>query len=239
MKKNYFFVMLMAAAIILTSTSCNRHFSSAASKIGQTPVLMNENDLKEILGPGYYQDSVIKKLHLFNTADVIWRSESQQTKVFVDFQDGRVQSTKDKTKDMMSGFLPSGTEGQVDSIVRYANTQNIWKLKVKYIIKQTGREMHIWYYRKDKNDDPDASLLDGPLTWYQSNNNAKQTVDGVSLTRTTLDNRLQWMFSLETKQKTNKKGFDVVSPFASTSADGILNPGKTPPKKGDEEEEKN
>lgn len=234
MKKNLFFVILMVSAIVITS--CNKHM--AVSKIGQTPVTMSEADMKEILGPGYYQDSVIKKLHLFNTADVIWRSENSQTKIFVDFQDGRVQSTKDKTKDMMSGFLPAGTEGQVDSIVRY-NTGNIWKLKVKYIIKQTGRAMFIWYYRKDKLDDPDASLLDGPLHWYQSNNSATQSIDGVSLTRTTLDNRLQWMFSLETKQKTNKKGFDVVSPFASTLADGVVNPGKSPPKKVDEEEEKN
>lgn len=235
MKKNFFLFMMLAFAISISS--CNKHMS--VSKVGQTPVTMSEADLKEILGPGYYQDSVIKKLHLFNTADVIWRSENSQTKVFVDFQDSRVQSTKDKTKDMMSGFLPAGTEGQVDSVVRY-NTGNIWKLKVKYVIKQTGRAMFIWYYRKDKNDDPDASMLDGPLHWYQSNNNATQSVDGVSLTRTTLDNRLQWMFSLETKQKTNKKGFDVVSPFASTSADGILNPSKVVTKpKVDEEEEKN
>ncbi len=232
-------LLVMGVAILIASCSSSRH-EGVSSKVGQTPTIMTEADLKEILGSGYYQDSVIKKLHLFNTADVQWRAESQQTKVFVDFQDGRVQSVKDKTKDMMSGFLPSGTEGQVDSIVRYKNTRNIWKLKVKYIIKQTGREMYIWYYRKDKNDDPDASLLYGPMTWYQSNNNASQTVDGVLLSRITLDNKLQWMFSLETKQKTNKKGFDVVSPFASTSPD-VLNPAKIvgDKNKPDEEEERN
>ena len=237
MKKLFsFLIAAISIAVMTLTSSCNRHFTSS-SKIGQTPVIMTDDDMKEILGPGYYQDSVIKKLHLFNTADVVWRSESQQTKVFVDFQDSRVLSVKDKNKDMMSGFLPAGTEGQVDSIVRYSNTRNIWKLKVKYIIKQTGRDMYIWYYHKNKVDDPDASILEGPLNWFQSNNNQKQTIDGVLLARTTLDNRLQWMFSLETKQKTNKKGFDVVSPFASTSADGVVNPGKAPPKKVDEEEE--
>lgn len=234
MKKNFFLLMTLAFAISISS--CNRHFAGA-SKIGQTPVVMNDADMKEILGPGYFQDSIIKKLHVFNTADVTYRSENSQTKVFVDFQDSRVLSTKDKNKDMMYGFLPAGTEGQIDSVVRYSS-RNIWKLKVKYVIKQTGRAVHIWYYHKDKTDDVDASLFVGPMNWFQSNNNSTQTIDGVSLTRTTLDNRLQWMFSLETKQKTNKKGFDVVSPFASTSADGVLSPGKAPPKKVDEEEEK-
>jgi len=212
-------------------TSCNTTRGITESKIGQSPTIMTETDMKEILGLGYYQDSVIKKLHLFNTSDVSWNAESKQVKVFVDIQDGRVLSTKNKTQDMFSGFLPAGTEGMVDSIVRY-NTKNIWKLKIHYIIKQNGRSVYIWYYRKD---DP----MDPSLRWYQCNNNQIQTIEGVALSRATLDNKLQWMFSVETKQKTNKKGFDVISPFASTSADGVNTPGKPSIQKAEEEEEKN
>jgi hypothetical protein len=81
--------------------------------------------------------------------------------------------------------------------------------------------------------------MDPSLHWYQSNNNQIQTIEGEALNRATFDNKLQWMFSVETKQKTNKKGFDVISPFASTSAGGVNTPVKPSVQKPDEEEEKN
>ncbi len=214
MKKNFFtIVFTILVGAIFASCSSSRN----STKIGETPTVMSEADLKQILGPGYYQDSIIKKLHLFNTADVVWRAESQENKTFVDFKDSKVLSTKNRTKDVLSGFLPAGTEGQVDSVVRYLNTKNIEKIKVKYIIKQNGQQMHIWYYRLDRSSDPSGTIMNGPDRWYQSKDKALQTVDGTMLTRTTLDNKLEWIFSLETKNKTNKNGFDVVSPFASTS----------------------
>ena len=61
-------------------------------------------------------------------------------------------------------------------------------------------------------------------------------VDGISLKRATLNNRLLWTFSSEFKRKTNKTSMEVISPFSTTGINNTtVNKKKTP----DEEEEEN
>lgn len=227
MKKNLLLLMLVVSAATIISCHSSKKITGKASEVS---TLMIRSDLKRMLGPAYLIDSLIFRLHLTNTAEVSWRNEKAKLKTKVDVdENGIAQVFQNQTKESTVMGLPAGTEGEPISVIR-SKDKEITAIRVRYIIKETGNPIHIWYYATvDEND---------PYTiWFQSADQKTHVVSGIPLNRVTLDNRLMWKFNREFESNKTKTDWKVISPFANSKTIDSVGTKKSPEKQKKFQEE--
>ncbi len=222
MKKiNYLFVII-GFALFLASCATEKSTVTTTDAPADSKVLMTQQGL-ESLGEGkYLSDEFIKNhVHVYNSQPVDYNPEGNgSVTTEAESSNGGIRVKESIVR--LRGSLPGGTEGQIDSIVRY-NTKNISRFRVRYLTERFGF-VYIWYYRK--------TALNNTYYWA-SNGNQNVTIGGLPFVRTTFDNRLKWDYGLASSIK--DEFFLVKSPFGSSSSN------KTPPdpkKNPVEEEEK-
>ena len=64
--------------LVMMVSSC--HTTSKVANANPEPIstLMTRSNLKEILGPAYYVDSMVCRIRCKNTSEVSWKKESEE-----------------------------------------------------------------------------------------------------------------------------------------------------------------
>lgn len=225
MKKTIIILILAAftAAIVMLSSCAGTKQATTTDGGEKNLILMTTQKLRAL--KDFNDNQFVKEIHVFNSATVTYRKTNalkKESKV----DDGGVVATTLNSKVLYE--LEPETPGEIDSVVRFRDDpksyeskknfgfsiQDISKLKVKYILEETGMPIYIWYYQKIVQTD------EGLQYYFASKDIQEVKIYEIPMKRETSNNRLMWSYK-EQSGETKKKS-KVVSPFGANKTSPSL-----------------